>query len=745
MRKIFSLILVVMVLLPLVQVQAQPVAPDAGVPIDSLAPLDDASPTDQIIIKYKASADLAGAYAPAQADRMSQLSAAAGVPLTYFREMSGDAHVLRLSGKLPVSQVSQISARLMQLADVEYAEPDYIMQHTLTPNDTRYGEQWHYFDTWGINAPAAWDITTGSSNVVAAVIDTGITSHSDLAGRTVAGYDFISDTTMANDGGGRDSDPSDPGDWVAANECYSGSSARNSSWHGTHVAGTIGAKTNNSAGVAGINWVSKILPVRVLGKCGGMSSDIADGMRWAAGLAVSGVTPNANPAKVLNLSLGGGGACGTTYQAAVDAVTAAGATVIVAAGNDNADASSYQPASCNGVITVAATNRNGYRSYYSNYGSVVEISAPGGETTVSSNGVLSTLNSGTTAPSTESYAFYQGTSMATPHVVGVASLMLSVNPSLTPAQVNNILRSTARAFPVGGTCTTSNCGAGIVDAAAAVRAVAYDVGITKQVIGSNLKPGDRITFTLSIANTGGVTATNVVVTDIVPSQVLTRSYANSLPITPTGVVSYVWNVGTLGVGKTGVITIYGRIDPALPSDFSFTNSASISAGQDGTSSNNRSSVTIGGSKVYLPIVMKQPPPPSGPTPGFWQDTVKGTEFTVPADRAHVNSFAIYVSLTGCGNYKITHNVSEPINGNSFSFSGSYYASGTFNSATAASGTTGLASFGPICGYYWTGGPWSWSATWQSAQVAFMPAHIVEPNAAEPVASGGDFYIVTPIK
>ena len=203
--------------------------------------------------------------------------------------------------------------------------------------------------------------------------------------------------------------------------------ATNSSWHGTHTAGTIGAASNNGVGVAGVNWNSKILPVRVLGKCGGYTSDIADGMRWAAGLSVSGVPANANPAKVLNLSLGGSGACDATYQDAVNAITAAGTTIVVSAGNSNADAINYRPGNCNGVITVAATNRDGGRAYYSNYGSIIEISAPGGETNVSnSNGVLSTLNTGTQGPGADTYVYYQGTSMAAPHVAGVASLLYSL-------------------------------------------------------------------------------------------------------------------------------------------------------------------------------------------------------------------------------------------------------------------------------------------------------------------------------
>ena len=224
--------------------------------------------------------------------------------------------------------------------------------------------------------------------------------------------------------------------------------------------------------MAGVNWASKILPVRVLGKCGGTTSDIADGMRWAAGLAVAGVPANANPAKVLNLSLGGSGACGATYQDAINAIVAAGTTVVVSAGNSNADASGFRPANCNGVVTVAATNRNGSRAYYSNYGATVEISAPGGETNVSSsNGVLSTLNTGTQGPVTDTYTYYQGTSMAAPHVAGVASLILSRNPCVDASAGTTYMQSTVTAFPGGSTCNTSICGSGIVNAGAAVAAV----------------------------------------------------------------------------------------------------------------------------------------------------------------------------------------------------------------------------------------------------------------------------------
>jgi hypothetical protein len=190
-------------------------------------------------------------------------------------------------------------------------------------------------------------------------------------------------------------------------------------------------------------------------------------------MPVSGAPNNTNPAKVLNLSLGGRAACGSTYQDAINAIVAAGATVVVSAGNSNADAVNYRPGNCADVITVAATNRNGSRAFYSNYGSVVEISAPGGETnTNSTNGVLSTLNTGTQGPVADTYTYYQGTSMAAPHVAGIASLLYSLNPAITPAQVLATLQSTVTPFPGGSSCNTSICGSGIVNAGLAVAAIA---------------------------------------------------------------------------------------------------------------------------------------------------------------------------------------------------------------------------------------------------------------------------------
>jgi serine protease len=466
--------------------------------------------TDRLIVKYKDESapnaksvakglTRAAAASPMAASRkavVDQVGRKLALTIKELHTIGTGARVLQLNRKVSVAEAAQVAADLMASdSSVEYAEPDRIMKPMFTPNDPMYTQQWDYFDTvGGMRVPAAWDKSTGTG-IRVAVIDTGYRPHVDLQGQILAGYDFIADTTISNDGTARDSDASDPGDWTAAGQCGTGEAASNSSWHGTHVAGTIAALTNNGIGVAGVAYGAKVVPVRVLGQCGGYTSDIADGIIWASGGTVSGITNIAARAQVINMSLGGGGACDTTTQNAINGARSRGTVVVVAAGNEAQNASNSSPANCSGVIAVAATNKSGGRASYSNFGTIVDVAAPGGDTGAA---ILSTLNAGTKAPGADSYASYMGTSMATPHVAAVVALMLSKNPALTPDDVEARLKSSARAFPA----SCSGCGAGIVDASAAVDAAAgTGTGTTISETESN--------NTISTANAVSTTGTTV--------------------------------------------------------------------------------------------------------------------------------------------------------------------------------------------------------------------------------------------
>ncbi|MDX3751660.1 S8 family peptidase [Streptomyces sp. AK08-02] len=452
-----------------VAVAQEPAAPGAS--LDAAAQAV-AAPAERLIVGYKAGTAEATSNQAADADAAAK-GKEAGEDLDFQRRLGTGAALVDLGEELSKTDVADVIAEYKADPQVAYVVPDRLKKPMADPNDTEYAKQWDLFEAAaGMRVPGAWTTATGTG-VTVAVIDTGYVTHSDVAANIVGGYDFIADTAVSVDGDGRDSNPADPGDWYAAGECEQ-TEGSSSSWHGTHVAGTIAAVANNSKGVAGIAYNAKISPVRALGKCGGYDSDIIDAITWASGGTVSGVPANTNVAKVINMSLGGGGACSAATQSAITGAVNRGTTVVVAAGNENANASTSNPANCNNVITVAATGRTGARASYSNFGSVVDISAPGGEmSTGTANGILSTLNSGAKTPSTESYAYYQGTSMATPHIAGLVALMKSANSSLTPAQIETAIKNNARALP--GSCS-GGCGAGLADATKTVQAVSGSTG-----------------------------------------------------------------------------------------------------------------------------------------------------------------------------------------------------------------------------------------------------------------------------
>lgn len=394
------------------------------------------------------------------------------------------------------------------------ASPNYIRSIALTPNDDHYDLQWHYPL---INLPQAWDITTGSDDIVVAVIDTGILSrHPDIEGRlTSDGYDFISDPASARDGDGRDADPEDPGDLFGG--------PGQSSFHGTHVSGTIAARSNNGVGVTGITWAGKVMPLRAVGAGGGSDFDISEAIRYAAGLPnISGVSP-AKAAKVINMSLSGGaGNPGSdAIHSAIQAAAAAGTLVVAAAGNENSSLPSY-PAAYSEAVAVGAVDLSMQRAPYSNHGSWLSLVAPGGNLGTDLNGdgwadgILSTGASDTGGQIRYQYRFENGTSMAAPHVSGVAALVLAANPALSADQVRDILQATARDLGTPG--RDDIYGFGLIDAAAAVREAQLRAGgvmlttprLTLSTGSLDFGTTDT-TLRVGVSNTGGgfLTITNV--------------------------------------------------------------------------------------------------------------------------------------------------------------------------------------------------------------------------------------------
>jgi serine protease len=396
---------------------------------------------------------LVGDATPDWSTLLPRWSGLAGAPLAVERQI-GNVWVLTLNQTVPEDTLTAMAAQLQQDSSVQYADPALRVQPTLVPNDPLFPEQWALSDpVGGVNAPTAWDFNIGSADVTVAVVDTGITTHPDLAGRTLPGYDFIRNIPGA----------ADPGDATSDNQCGPGIPGEPSFFHGTFVTGLIAADTNNDLGIAGLDWNAMILPVRVLGPCGGTFDQVLAGIYWAIGVAVPGAPLNPNPARVINLSLGGASVCPQSLQDAINMALAQGTVVVAAAGNSSQDVGGFAPANCSGVIAVGAITRQGDVTSYSNFGSGIALSAPGGDG-VMADWILSTGNDGTGAPNNPDYEFAVGTSFAAPHVSGTASLMIARNANLTPGRIQNIVAGATRPFAPGTACGISGqCGSGLLD------------------------------------------------------------------------------------------------------------------------------------------------------------------------------------------------------------------------------------------------------------------------------------------
>ncbi|MCF8164470.1 MAG: S8 family peptidase [Polynucleobacter sp.] len=503
---------------------AQEATPQAKAGLQATSSNQIAAPTevDHLIITPRV---IKGKKLSEQLERRndSHLSSIAARSLSIERQLSGKSHLLKLDRAVSLDEARALAAKLSTNTEVESVEPDVRMQaHAFMPNDPGYSGapgQWHFMTPIGSNAggadlPPAWDMTLGNGTVEVTVLDTGYRPHSDLQA-VLPGYDFVSSVAIANDGNGRDADASDPGDAVVANECGRGAAAARSSWHGTHVMGIIAALMNNGLYGTGMAPNVRIVPVRVLGKCGGYTSDIIDGMRWAAGLAVPGAPKNAYPARIINLSLGIPGTCSRAFQAAINDVNAAGAIVVVSNGNGGYS-SVNQPANCAGTLAVTAHSVDGDSATYANLGVQTLISAPGGGCGTlarncveiySSNGlgIYSLGNTGASRPASDGYSIKYGTSMAAPHVSGAIALMLSLNPSLSRDEVVSLLRASARAFPAGSACllraNSGMCGAGILDVYAALTSIAPAIHIAN--LSQVASPGALVNLDASAISPSG--------------------------------------------------------------------------------------------------------------------------------------------------------------------------------------------------------------------------------------------------
>jgi serine protease len=477
-------------------------------PVAAHGRIEQPAATDRIIIKWR-NAESTGS---SPAERATKASKLARTSLSAKQSISAAIDVVQLQTPLSAAALNSTIGQLLADPQVEYAAPDLRRHIHAVTSDPLLSEQWYLLSAQpaATGTDHAWDLTKGSSAVVVAVLDTGVRfDHPDLGrssagGKILAGYDFVTDVAVANDGDGRDADPSDPGDWVTEADKqqpeFTKCDAASSSWHGTRVAGLIGGLTDNGVGVAGAGWNTRVLPVRVLGKCGGYDSDIIAGMRWAAGLAVAGAPVNPTPAQVINLSLGSDGGCTAAYRAAVDEITAKGVLIVASAGNEGGPVSA--PANCPGVLGVAGLRHVGTKVGFSSLGPEIGIGAPGGNC-VNTSGNLPCLfsivvatDSGTRTPLAATYTDQNpltanlGTSFSGPMAAATAALMRSVNSNLSPDQLTTLIKRSSTPFPASDAsipqchvstsdadlqqaecgCTTQTCGAGMLNTGAAVDA-----------------------------------------------------------------------------------------------------------------------------------------------------------------------------------------------------------------------------------------------------------------------------------
>ncbi|HWN37106.1 MAG TPA: S8 family serine peptidase, partial [Gammaproteobacteria bacterium] len=495
--------------------------------------LADFSAEPRIIVKLRAD-DTARIRAQAAADRVQSAASRSGMKPKRIASLGARLHVLDIEPEGASESIEKTLERLKSDPEVEYAELDRRRYLHAVPDDSLYAGQWHLQGTSvapsAIDAEHAWDVTTGADGVVVAFLDTGVLyDHPDLqsasaGGRLLPGYDFVTSAPSANDGDGRDADATDPGDWVSAADrqtaAFAGCSTTSSSWHGTRVAAIIGARTNNATGVAGVTWQPWLLPLRVIGKCGGRDSDILPAMLWAAGIHVDGVPDNPYPAKVLNMSFGAEEPCEPAYEDVIEEIAARGTVVVVSAGNEGGPVDS--PANCAGVVAVSGLRHVGTKVGYSSLGPQVTVSAPAGNCVNTSGpclfSIFTATNQGTTTPTVHSYTnqldYNVGTSFSAPIVAGIAALMASANGNLdAPRLIERLREGSVKPFPVSTdasvpqchvplspgdvqnaecNCTTATCGAGMANATGAVEAARRPIAVV--TTSGAFTPGGKVTL-----------------------------------------------------------------------------------------------------------------------------------------------------------------------------------------------------------------------------------------------------------